>query len=94
MVLNGIGVITLPDNSTATITASAGGSAGQALLFAKDTATVSRKGHGSHFPGVEEAVFLQIPTRRDALPDHVVLFDNGPCQAPEFAGLRSLAVGS
>ena len=90
VLINGLGVITLPDNSTSTIT-TAGGELG--LLFATDTVKVSKQGHGGFFPGVTETIVLQIPTKDNKIPKHRVLYDDKPCTANEYTGLRAWATG-
>ena len=89
MILHGVGAITLPDNTSASVT-SAGGELG--LLFAMDTASMSKEGHGSVFPGITETIFLQVPTRDGAVPEHTVLYES-PCEAAEYGGLRAWATG-
>lgn len=91
VLLSGLGVISLPDNSSATL-ATKGGEFG--LLFAADTADRTREGHGSVFPGGTETIALQIPTRDNKIPEHRVLYYDKPCAAAEVAGLRAWAVGS
>ncbi|KAI1747997.1 hypothetical protein F4782DRAFT_518764 [Xylaria castorea] len=88
IVLNGLVTVTLPDNSTASVTTTGGE---QGLLFFKDTASISKGGHGSYYPGVTETIFLQIPVTNGDLPDHQVLFDDAPCSGNQFEGLRDLA---
>ncbi|KAI1340222.1 hypothetical protein F5Y15DRAFT_51847 [Xylariaceae sp. FL0016] len=89
--VNGIGVISLPDENSTTITA---GNSEPGLLFAADTAEFSTKGHDSYNPGLTENILLQIPTAGGEIPDHEVLFDNQPCTVNEIKGLRDWAVGS
>lgn len=60
---------------------------GVGMLFAADTAEVSRRGHGGDFPGVTETIFLQVPTGDGEVPEHEVLYV-GACGAEEYAGLR------
>ncbi|KAF9869309.1 small secreted protein [Colletotrichum karsti] len=88
ILLSGLGVITLPDNTSTTITANGGGFG---LVFATDTADRTRQGHGSIFPGVTESIALQIPTRNNEIPKHRVLYHDKPCTVAEVAGLRSWA---
>lgn len=91
LVLYGLGVITLPhDNSTEVVLIP--GEAG--LMFVTDTADVSKEGHGSYFPGVTESVFLQIPAKDNKVPDHSVVYENKPCTANEYAGLREWATSA
>lgn len=88
VILQGIGVITVPsDDSTEVVLTP--GEAG--ILFATDTADVSHEGHGSIFPGVTETIFLQIPAEGNKVPDHCVVYEDAPCTANEYAGLRSWA---
>ncbi|RWA08419.1 hypothetical protein EKO27_g6693 [Xylaria grammica] len=89
IVLNGVAIITLADNSTTSVTTD-GGESG--VLFFEDTATVSRRGHGSFYPGITETIFLQIPTKDGIVPEHEVLSNNAPCKGTEFAGLRGMAL--
>ncbi|KAK2759566.1 small secreted protein [Colletotrichum kahawae] len=91
VLVGGLGVITLPDNSSTTLTTK-GGEFG--LLFATDTADLTEEGHGSIFPGATESIVLQIPTKDNKIPKHRVLYDNKPCTAGEVAGLRAWAVGA
>ncbi|POS73515.1 hypothetical protein DHEL01_v208092 [Diaporthe helianthi] len=91
VLVGGLGVITLPDNSSTTLT-TAGGEFG--LLFATDTADLTEVGHGGVFPGPTESIVLQIPTKDNKIPKHRVLKDNEPCTVDEVAGLRSWALGS
>lgn len=90
MLLGGLGVITLPDNSSTTVTTD-GGEFG--LLFATDTADLTEEGHGSFFPGPTESIVLQIPTKNNEIPKHRVLKENEPCKVNEVAGLRAWAIG-
>ncbi|KAK7699520.1 hypothetical protein SLS64_011658 [Diaporthe eres] len=88
LLLSGLGVITLPyDNSTEVVLTP--GEA--ALMFVADTAEFSKEGHGSYFPGVTETVFLQIPAKDNKVPDHSVVYEDKPCTANEYAGLRAWA---
>lgn len=89
VLIGGIGVITLPDNSSTTFTTN-GGEFG--LLFATDTADVSEEGHGGIFPGPTETIFLQIPTKNNEIPKHRVLKEDEPCTVNEVEGLRSWAL--
>lgn len=84
-------MITLPDDNCTTVT-SAGGELG--LLFAMDSATVSKEGHGSFFPGITETIIMQIPTKDGEVPEHRVLLDNAPCTANEYTGLREWATNN
>ncbi|KAI3394397.1 hypothetical protein diail_2809 [Diaporthe ilicicola] len=93
VVLQGLGVITMPHargNSTELVVKP--GEAG--LLFATDTADVSREGHGCYFPGVTESVFIQIPAEGDRIPEHRVLYVDSPCAADEYVELRSWATSA
>lgn len=91
VIVGGLGVITLPDNSSTTFTTD-GGEFG--LLFATDTADLTEQGHGSFFPGPTESITLQIPTKNNEIPKHRVLNANKPCTANEVAGLRAWAIGA
>ena len=73
VLLNGLAVITLPDNSSTTITTSGDE---LSLIFAMDTAVVSKKGHGSYFPGITETILMQIPTQDGKIPEHQVTDEN------------------
>ena len=53
---------------------------------------MSKEGHGSVFPGITETIFLQVPTRDGAVPEHTVLYES-PCEAAEYGGLRAWATG-
>lgn len=84
-------MITLPnDNSTQVVLKP--GEAG--LMFAADTADVSREGHGGYFPGVTETIFLQIPAKGNKAPDHCVVYEDAPCTANEYEGLRGWATNA
>lgn len=91
VLLKGLAVITLPDNTSMTFTAT-GGETG--LFFATDIAGLSRQGHGTLFPGGTETLALQIPTVNNTIPKHRVLYDNKPCSASEYSQLRNWAVRS
>ncbi|KAI1171164.1 hypothetical protein F4777DRAFT_566329 [Nemania sp. FL0916] len=69
---------------------SAGGEAAMAFLTA---GTPGEQGYSIWFPGPTEATLLQIPTADGAVPQHKILYDNGPCAYPEYAGMRLLAEG-
>ncbi|KAI1114537.1 hypothetical protein F5Y14DRAFT_413647 [Nemania sp. NC0429] len=84
---SGLAHITLPDDPLASAYV-VGGAFG--LIFAADTADVSRQGHITQYPGNTETVALQIPTKDDSIPPHVVLH-TGPCNAEEVAGIYSFA---
>ncbi|KAI1317214.1 hypothetical protein F5Y16DRAFT_392909 [Xylariaceae sp. FL0255] len=81
IVLQGLGVVTMPDNRSITFTA-AGGQA--ALIFATDTAAVSKLGHGGVSPGISETVLLQLPTMNGSVPEHKILYHDKPCGAIEY----------
>ncbi|KAI0599375.1 hypothetical protein F4775DRAFT_551120 [Biscogniauxia sp. FL1348] len=90
--LNGLAVLTLPDNNNSSTSATATTSAGEiGLLFAADTADVSEQGHGAYFPGVSETIFVQIPTRDGAVPEHRVISEDAACSPSEYVQLRSWA---
>ncbi|KAG8163183.1 hypothetical protein KVR01_007661 [Diaporthe batatas] len=91
VLVGGLGVITLPDNSSTTLT-TAGGEFG--VLFATDTADLTEEGHGGFFPGPTESIVLQIPTKDNKIPKHRMLKHNEPCTVNEVAGLRSWALGA
>ncbi|KAF3059424.1 hypothetical protein GL218_04546 [Daldinia childiae] len=80
----GLAYITLPDDRDT----SAFINGGQfSLVFAADTAAVSRKGHRTQYPGITESIALQIPTSDGKVPEHNVLH-MGPCNFNEVAGVR------
>ncbi|KAI2632618.1 hypothetical protein GGS26DRAFT_591058 [Hypomontagnella submonticulosa] len=81
---SGLAYITLPggDGTSAIVS---GGQFG--LIFAADTADVSRKGHRTQYPGITETIALQIPTQDGKVPEHSVLH-MGPCAVNEVAGIR------
>lgn len=57
------------------------------ILFAADTADVSRNGHSSRSLSAADNVYLQIPTQDGKIPEHRRLHI-GPCLAQEVAGWR------
>ena len=77
MLLEGSVYIALPDDDS-TGAYIAGGRYG--LLFAADTADVSRDGHSSMYLGTTESVYLQMPTLDGKIPRHTTLH-MGPCEA-------------
>ncbi|KAI0597314.1 hypothetical protein F4775DRAFT_560716 [Biscogniauxia sp. FL1348] len=83
---SGVAHITVPDDSTEAFVK--GGDFG--LIFAADTADVSRRGHKTAFPGNAETMGLQIPTRNGEIPAHSVVHA-GPCEESEMVGFRELA---
>ncbi|KAI1261136.1 hypothetical protein F5Y18DRAFT_210290 [Xylariaceae sp. FL1019] len=85
--ISGLAHITLPDDPTASAYV-IGGAFG--LIFAADTADVSKQGHITRYPGVIETVALQIPTKNNFIPQHAVLH-SGACTASEVAGIHSFA---
>ncbi|KAI0477557.1 hypothetical protein GGR56DRAFT_692223 [Xylariaceae sp. FL0804] len=87
---SGLAHITLPNNnndddddSSTSGAYVSGGESG--LLFAADTADVSRRGHRTRYPGVTATTALQIPTRDGRVPEHSVLHA-GPCSTSEITG--------
>lgn len=80
VVLQGIAVLTLPNNNSTKVVLESG-----SLVFFSDTAEASREGHGCYYPGATESVFLQIPTEDDKIPDHYVVFDDGPCPEIKYS---------
>ncbi|KAH8200811.1 hypothetical protein TruAng_005048 [Truncatella angustata] len=84
----GLALITLPENNSAKAYVT-GGEFG--LIFAADTADVSRLGHRTQYPGITETIAIQIPTKDNRVPAHTCLYD-GACSAGEVVGLRGLAV--
>ncbi|KAG4222901.1 hypothetical protein PC116_g28626 [Phytophthora cactorum] len=85
---HGVADITLPDdNSTSALVN--GGQFG--LIFAADTAAVSKHGHRTQYLGVAETIALQIPTSDGEVPKHEVLH-MGPCDSSEVAGVREVAL--
>ncbi|KAI1371990.1 hypothetical protein F4677DRAFT_433672 [Hypoxylon crocopeplum] len=91
IVLNGLAVVSLPDNSSTTVTTEPGE---LGLLFFMDTPAITTKGHRTVYPGISETIFLQIPTKDGKIPEHRILSDNTPCSANEFVSLRGWAVGA
>jgi hypothetical protein len=85
---SGLAHITLPDDNTTSAYVS-GGEFG--LIFAADTADVSKKGHRTQYPGVTETIALQIPTLDNKVPKHSVLHQ-GPCSISEITGVRNFAL--
>ena len=53
------------------------------MALAADTKNVSKLGHTTVYPGKEETVALQIPTRNNEIPAHTVLH-SGPCSWEEM----------
>ncbi|ETS76209.1 hypothetical protein PFICI_11596 [Pestalotiopsis fici W106-1] len=88
VVLNGLFTITLPDNSSDSLTLTTGESG---LLFAMDTPDISKRGHGNYIYGPAESIFLQIPTPNGSIPEHELIYSDKPCGAQEFSGLREQA---
>lgn len=84
-------MITLPDDNSTQVMLTPG-QAG--LLFAADTDDVSREGHASFFPGVTETIFLQIPAEGNKAPEHSVVYEDQPCTANEYVGLREWATSA
>ncbi|KAI0839542.1 hypothetical protein F5Y06DRAFT_295568 [Hypoxylon sp. FL0890] len=80
---SGLAYITLPEHDSTNALIS-GGEFG--LIFAADTADVSREGHRTQYPGITETIVLQIPTCDGNVPDHSILH-MGPCGVDEIAGL-------
>jgi hypothetical protein len=60
------------------------------VLFASDTAAISRQGHSNKVLGNTEAVLVQIPTANGDVPEHRVIHA-GPCTPEEMTGLRDVA---
>ncbi|KAI4865459.1 hypothetical protein F4821DRAFT_252406 [Hypoxylon rubiginosum] len=86
MYTSGLVHITLPDDNSTSAYVS-GGEFG--LVFAADTADISRQGHRTRYLGTSEVIALQIPTKDGEVPAHTVLHE-GPCDANEVVGLRKL----
>ncbi|KAK6952451.1 hypothetical protein Daesc_006988 [Daldinia eschscholtzii] len=63
------------------------------VIFAADTPDVSTEGHGNYFPGITETIFLQIPTKDNAIPEHKVVREDGPCPANKYEALRGWSTG-
>ncbi|KAI4201283.1 MAG: hypothetical protein LQ350_003320 [Teloschistes chrysophthalmus] len=53
------------------------------LIFAADTASVSKKGHATQYPSDQETTAFQIPTADGEIPPHTVLHP-GPCRQLRF----------
>lgn len=85
--LTGFGVVTLPDDPAAVLYATKDMPSG--LMFATDTADLSRLGHGSLFPGYTSTIILQIPTLDSKIPEHNVLHA-GACTSNDTIGLAEL----
>ncbi|KAI1814031.1 hypothetical protein GGS20DRAFT_550287 [Poronia punctata] len=84
IVLSGTAEITISSSNQSVITTGDE----LAIFFFTDTAEISKRGHGTSYPGISETIFLQIP---GAVPEHEVLLDDGPCRPVEYSGLRGLA---
>lgn len=87
--VSGLAYITLPTNDSSEVYIS-GGEFG--LIFAADLAGLSSLGHRTQYPSITETVALEIPTKDNVVPEHVVLH-SGPCTAGEVMGLKGLATG-
>ncbi|KID89007.1 small secreted protein, partial [Metarhizium majus ARSEF 297] len=85
--VSGVARFTLPDDPAASVTV-VGGDFG--LIFAADTANVSKQGHISQYPSNTETIALQIPVRDGKVPAHEVLHE-GACGANEVVGIRAIA---
>lgn len=86
--LSGLAYITLPNNASQSAYVP-GGEMG--LIFAADTADVTKIGHRTQYPGVVETVALQVPTTDGQIPPHEVLY-MGACNAPDVNGLRGASL--
>lgn len=83
MITSGVALLTVPDGDQYPgYLFSAGSEFG--LLFAADTADVSRLGHDSWY--ITDVTFLQIRTKHGEIPRYKVLH-MGSCHADETVGL-------
>lgn len=83
MITSGVALLTVPnEDQYPGYLFSAGSSFG--LLFAADTADLSRLGHESWY--ITDVTFLQIPTKDGEIPRHKTLH-MGSCGASEKVGL-------
>lgn len=80
----GLAYFTLPGDNTTGAYVSSGKSS---VIFAADTAEVSRTGHRTQYPGDTETIVLHIPTHDGKVPEHSVLH-MGPCGFNDLAGIR------
>ncbi|KAF3763240.1 hypothetical protein M406DRAFT_261022 [Cryphonectria parasitica EP155] len=86
--VSGLAYITLPtDETTAAFVSGEFG-----LIFAADTADVSRLGHRTQYSGITETVSIAMPTTDGMIPSHSRLH-YGPCSTEEIAGYAFLASG-
>ena len=86
--LSGLAYVTLPNNASQSAYIP-GGEMG--LIFAADTADLTKIGHRTQYPGVVETVALQVPTTDGQIPPHEVLY-MGACNAPDVKGLRGASL--
>lgn len=85
MITSGVALLTVPgEDEDSRYLFSAGSQFG--LLFAADTANVSRQGHDSWY--ITDVTFLQIPTKNGEIPRHTTLHV-GSCYATETVGLSA-----
>lgn len=77
--LSGLAFVSLP-NSTETATIPGGRNG---LILAVDTKNVSTLGHITMYPSKKETVAIQIPTKDNEIPAHMVLHV-GPCRRDEM----------
>lgn len=90
MIISGVALLTVPDEGQyPEHLFSAGLEFG--LLFAADTADVSRLGHDSWY--ITDVTFLQIPTKNGEIPRHKTLHI-GSCHVHETVGLSAEPLNS
>ncbi|KAH8885831.1 hypothetical protein GQ53DRAFT_728421 [Thozetella sp. PMI_491] len=59
------------------------------ILFAADTADISKNGHRSQYVGVDDTVVIQVPTSDGKIPEHTILH-YGICHPEQLVGLGGL----
>lgn len=90
VITSGVALLTVPDEDQyPEHLFSAGSEFG--LLFAADTANVSRLGHDSWY--ITDVTFLQIPTKNGEIPIYKTLH-MGSCYANETVGLSTEPIDS
>ncbi|KAI1763109.1 hypothetical protein GGR53DRAFT_498620 [Hypoxylon sp. FL1150] len=90
VVVIGLAYFTLPGDNVTGAYVSSGRSS---LIFAADTADVSRTGHRTQYPGDIETIVLHIPTHDGKVPDHSFLH-MGPCGIDDLVGIREFGQGA
>lgn len=90
MITSGVALLTVPgEDEDSRYLFSAGSQFG--LLFAADTANISRHGHDSWY--ITDVTFLQIPTKNGEIPRHKTLH-TGSCYVDETVGLSAGPINS